>query len=308
MASSSLSQESLDHDPSVLTRRIKVKIANRNRSTFSKHESIETTDDHELVDVKVEDLIAGEHMLSMSPGSLFYDHESPNRAVKLKDKRWPGHLHKNKPILKDKRKLREKRRSSGVVHVQSTESSADSFDESEPAPISRDNPAQTTQAVQPAVTSTLAACDSSDSQKFLAGMMHNEIIDADNPQTPEEDRKMFSGRTVRNKSPSDLDADLEDNQDYDSTVSQPDVGCSRTSSSTRFPTLPAFPPSSSSSPSSSNSSASCNTGMYNTSTISTSALHHTEACSLIRGGKPDSTVVHFAATDTTVEEVHIVLY
>ena len=42
-------------------------------------------------------------------------------------------------------------------------------------------------------------------------------------------------------SPSDLDADLEDNQDYDSTVSQPDIGCSRTNSSARFPTLPTVP-------------------------------------------------------------------
>ena len=120
MASSSLSQESLDHELKVLTRRNRVKVANRNRSTYSKHESFETTDDHDLADIKVEDFISGDHTLGMSPGFLFYDHESPNR-FKVKDKRWPGYPHKAKPLVKDKRKLREKRRSSGVMHMQSTE-------------------------------------------------------------------------------------------------------------------------------------------------------------------------------------------
>lgn len=120
MASSSLSQESLDHELNVLTRRNRVRVANRNRSTYSKHESFETTDDHDLADIKVEDFMSGDHVLGMSPGFLFYDHESPNR-FKVKDKRWPGYPHKAKPLVKDKRKLREKRRSSGVMHVQSTE-------------------------------------------------------------------------------------------------------------------------------------------------------------------------------------------
>ena len=51
-------------------------------------------------------------------------HESPSRGVvgRMKDKRTrPSHLHKGKMALKDKRKLREKRRSTGVVHLQSTE-------------------------------------------------------------------------------------------------------------------------------------------------------------------------------------------
>lgn len=53
------------------------------------------------------------------------DHESPSRGGmgRAKDKRTrPSHLqHKGKMGLKDKRKLREKRRSTGVVHLQSTE-------------------------------------------------------------------------------------------------------------------------------------------------------------------------------------------
>ena len=55
------------------------------------------------------------------PGANYLpmDHESPTRlAARLKDKRIrPNHLHKGK-AGKDKRKLREKRRSTGVVHLQ----------------------------------------------------------------------------------------------------------------------------------------------------------------------------------------------
>jgi hypothetical protein len=116
--------------------------------------------------------------------------------MRLKEKRnWqPGYLHKGKPPppppSKDKRKLREKRRSSGLMHAQSAESTGDSLDETDTDPVA---------------------------QKCSG---HNEVIDADNPQTPEEDRKAYGGRKVRSKSPSDLEADFEDNQDYDSTVSQ----------------------------------------------------------------------------------------
>ena len=52
------------------------------------------------------------------------DHESPTRsaASRLKEKARSraNHLHKGK-LPKDKRKLREKRRSTGVVHLPSTE-------------------------------------------------------------------------------------------------------------------------------------------------------------------------------------------
>ena len=141
MASSSLSQESLDHDDfDLLNRRSRVKAGGRNRATqvYCKHESVETTDDKDVDDEdyfvksgsmsQMEDVqtmtSSTDHVVSFSPGSVLfaYDHESPTRA-KMKDKRsgWPGHLHKAKPPVKDKRKLREKRRSSGLVHVQSTE-------------------------------------------------------------------------------------------------------------------------------------------------------------------------------------------
>jgi hypothetical protein len=43
-------------------------------------------------------------------------------------------------------------------------------------------------------------------------------------------------------SPSDLDADLEDNQDYDSTVSQSEVNSSRTHSATTLQTIMSLTP------------------------------------------------------------------
>ena len=46
-----------------------------------------------------------------------------------------------------------------------------------------------------------------------------------------------SGHSTLRCSPSDLDADLEDNQDYDSTVSQSDVNSSRTPSTTALQTM-----------------------------------------------------------------------
>lgn len=141
MASSSLSQESLDHDDFDLSnRRSRMKGTRSRAIPIYKNESVETTDDKDVddedysskagsmqpLDEQSATLVASsagmvDH-ISFSPGCMLFpsDHDSPTRA-KVKDKRgWPGHLHKAKPA-KDKRKLREKRRSSGLVHMQSTE-------------------------------------------------------------------------------------------------------------------------------------------------------------------------------------------
>jgi len=146
MASSSLSQESLDHEDVIVdisARRSRVR-GGRSRCTAGSQQRVELTD--ESRDVEIADdrsyRSAGwpPHRSAATasgasgprlPGHVnFYastggDHESPNR-MRLKDKRsWqPGYLHKNKPPpppSKDKRKLREKRRSSGLVHAQSAE-------------------------------------------------------------------------------------------------------------------------------------------------------------------------------------------
>lgn len=154
-------------------------------------------------------------------------HDSPTRTSavqRAKDKRTrPNHLQKGK-LPKDKRKLREKRRSTGVVHLASTESTGDSLDDDD---------------------------EEEKLSEAKRNTAYNEVIDADNPQTPSEVMRriqQFQSLSIttnshkpapsldaksatrfmaprgfvsrRNKSPSDLEADLEDNQDYDSCVSQ----------------------------------------------------------------------------------------
>ena len=144
MASSSVSQESLDHeDFEISTRRTRVRVM-RSRavapSERGKVDTSEAADDKDVVDGELHKSVtiphraggvAGPTASVMLQGHVSFcaanssltagDHESPNR-LKIKDKRgWPGYLHKTKAAAKDKRKLREKRRSSGLVHVQSTE-------------------------------------------------------------------------------------------------------------------------------------------------------------------------------------------
>ncbi|XP_013417058.1 PRKC apoptosis WT1 regulator protein isoform X2 [Lingula anatina] len=191
MASSSLSQESLDRDDyEINCRRSKLK-PTRGRSGGYKAgpESADNTGDG--LDKNGDGHCPVLPDRSPNRGG---DHESPSRLgtpsrSKDSSKRRPNHLHKGK-TAKDKRKLREKRRSTGVVHLPS-ESTGDSLDEEDAGVETKKNTS------------------------------YNEVIDNDNPETPVENRlsKSFASR-CRNKSPSDLEADLEDNQDYDSTVSQ----------------------------------------------------------------------------------------
>jgi len=146
MASSSLSQESLDHEDvmvDISARRSRVR-GGRSRVSAGFQQRVEMAD--ESRDVEVADdrsyrcagwpphRSAGIPSGAAGPALLGHvnlytgtggDHESPNR-IRIKDKRsWqPGHVHKGKPpppLSKDKRKLREKRRSSGLVHAQSAE-------------------------------------------------------------------------------------------------------------------------------------------------------------------------------------------
>ena len=146
MASSSLSQESLDHDDfEISTRRSRNRVVrNRAAPAYNKNESVETTDDKDIDDEECfpqstpateSTVLQGAEGTSAAPGGHVSfcagsvllttgDRESPTRSKMVKEKQprsWPGHaLHKAKPA-KDKRKLREKRRSSGLVHMQSTE-------------------------------------------------------------------------------------------------------------------------------------------------------------------------------------------
>ncbi len=132
MASSSVSQESLDHDDYELSaRRSRVRTI-RGRSMPHKAESVETTDDKDLdndMDFDFKENADGlGHCLTVGPcGHGHGESESPTRlAGRIKEKRGrPNHLHSHHvyrgKAAKDKRKLREKRRSTGVVHLASTE-------------------------------------------------------------------------------------------------------------------------------------------------------------------------------------------
>ncbi|XP_029657057.1 PRKC apoptosis WT1 regulator protein isoform X5 [Octopus sinensis] len=203
MASSSVSQESLDReDIDISNRRYKVRMS-RPRVAASKGDK-EGIGDHSVDTLRdqngdrtdhysgtVGDDLDGVNRVMGSPATSSttttvggVDHESPTRAAssRAKDKRTrPNHLHKGKPP-KDKRKLREKRRSTGVVHLPSTESTGDSLD------------------------------DEDEGDKIALETKRNTTFNEDHVP------KTYTAR--RTKSPSDLDADLEDNQDYDSAVSQ----------------------------------------------------------------------------------------
>ncbi|XP_014771238.1 PRKC apoptosis WT1 regulator protein isoform X4 [Octopus bimaculoides] len=217
MASSSVSQESLDReDIDISNRRYKVRMS-RPRVAANKGDK-EGIGDHSVDTLRdqngdrtdhysgtVGDDLEGVNRVMGSPATSSttttiggVDHESPTRAAssRAKDKRTrPNHLHKGKPP-KDKRKLREKRRSTGVVHLPSTESTGDSLDdEDEGDKIALETKRNTT---------------------------FNEVIHADNRNSTmaSDDHVPKTYTARRTKSPSDLDADLEDNQDYDSAVSQ----------------------------------------------------------------------------------------
>ncbi|XP_064605595.1 uncharacterized protein LOC135470520 isoform X2 [Liolophura sinensis] len=199
--SSSMSQESLDHEEGDdgFANRTKSKNIRLLRARGALRTDRDNGDSYDTRDSTVQNGDTGEGEGCGGGSSAVGDHESTGRSLasrdRPKDKRTrPNHLQRGK-LPKDKRKLREKRRSTGVVHLQSTESTGDSLDDED---TDKDRPVMETSR----------------------NTKYNEIIDADNPQTPAEShgRKSFAAR--RNKSPSDLEADLEDNQDYDSTVSQ----------------------------------------------------------------------------------------
>lgn len=134
MASSSVSQESLDtEDFAISVRKSKI----RNMRARGLNSLPRSTDREREEDPYEKDYRLDEDTDTCTPGwsagGVIPEHESPSRstpASRAKDKRTrPNHLHKGK-LPKDKRKLREKRRSTGVglgglAHLPSTEVSAD---------------------------------------------------------------------------------------------------------------------------------------------------------------------------------------
>ena len=113
MASSSVSQESLDIDD--------IEISNRqSRVRRARGAMMPKLGDRGVDSYDRRDLNGD----NSNDDGVIPEHESPSRTMassRTRDKRnRPNHLHKGK-LPKDKRKLREKRRSTGVVNLQSTE-------------------------------------------------------------------------------------------------------------------------------------------------------------------------------------------
>lgn len=197
MASSSLSQEDFEADYETCARRTRVRTARARNVNAAASRVLDATVDHEegtgCVPIPIgqagidRNIVGPEHEASPKP-----------TASRAKDKRTrPNHINKGKQ-QRDRRKLREKRRSTGVVHMPSTESTGGSTGEDEDELLSLN-----------AETKRNTLC--------------NEVIDRENNiynQPAADDRVPKGFALQRNKSPSDLDADDEDNQDYDSAVNQ----------------------------------------------------------------------------------------
>ncbi|XP_076370382.1 PRKC apoptosis WT1 regulator protein-like isoform X2 [Tachypleus tridentatus] len=207
MASSSLSQEDADHDFEISSRQSRIRTARanaRNVPTSSKGTVAEISG-------------AGDAEASVQVGPVYtsgigtcgvvdssgitsgiVDQDvSPKPTSRVKDKRCPRPNHVNKgKAQRERRKLREKRRSTGVVHLPSTESTGGSTGEDEDELLSMS-----------AETKRNTSLNES-SSKYRAEVAMESLHEP--------------YRSRNNKSPSDLDADDEDNQDYDSTVNQSD--------------------------------------------------------------------------------------
>ncbi|XP_046985637.1 PRKC apoptosis WT1 regulator protein-like isoform X2 [Schistocerca americana] len=202
MASSSVSQEDLENDFELSSRRSRIRTARARTVNPPARLGGGDVEDGGGGDGKTAD------SLNVS-GSFPADHDaSPKPLSRAKEKRInrcvpvrqpitehvnrANHMNKGKQQQRDRRKLREKRRSTGVVHLPSTESTGGSTGEDE-------------DEIQSVTAET------------RRNTQHNEHVDRE----PAEDRvthKPFQQR--RNKSfrfsPSDLEADDEDNQEFDS--------------------------------------------------------------------------------------------
>lgn len=231
MASSSLSQEDVDHDFEMSSRRSRIRSARanaRNTPTCRLADGdAESTGMIGGVSVVTGPLSGASTGLpgtigtagasSNAPGAseaasgmaggtgAAGDHDvSPKPSSRAKDKRCPRPNHVNKgKAQRERRKLREKRRSTGVVHLPSTESTGGSTGEDEDELLSMSTE-----------TKRNTAYNEAQAEKATAAVAEGETLPM----------KCYPIRN--NKSPSDLDADDEDNQDYDSAVNQSDSAVS----------------------------------------------------------------------------------
>jgi len=185
MASSSVSQEDLENDFELSSRRSRIRTARAR-----------TVNPPARIDPgggDMDDGGGGEMKNSESlniSGNFPAEHDaSPKPISRAKEKRVnrANHMNKGKQQQRDRRKLREKRRSTGVVHLPSTESTGGSTGEDE---------------------------DETQTAETRRNTQHNEQVLEREPAEDRIPHKTYPQR--RNKSPSDLEADDEDNQEFDS--------------------------------------------------------------------------------------------
>lgn len=199
MASSSVSQEDLENDFELSSRRSRIRTA-RARTVnpparidpgggdFDDGGGGEMKNSESL---NISGNFPAEHDASPKPLSRAKE-KRVNRCVTVRQPltehvNRANHMNKGKQQQRDRRKLREKRRSTGVVHLPSTESTGGSTGEDE---------------------------DETQTAETRRNTQHNEQLLEREPAEERLPHKTYPQR--RNKSPSDLEADDEDNQEFDS--------------------------------------------------------------------------------------------
>ncbi|XP_012345799.1 PRKC apoptosis WT1 regulator protein isoform X8 [Apis florea] len=197
MASSSVSQEDFDNDFELTSRRSRIRTARArvvpprtgDSSSINFQKNAQNTEESQgICDTSSNSVLPPEH-----------ENQQNKPIMRKQDKRVPGrptHINKGKQ-QRDRRKLREKRRSTGVVHLPSTESTGGSTGEDE--------------------EDLSGTC-----LETKHNTHHNEFLDHE--LIEERTAKMFTQR--RNKSHSDLEADDEefDSLNQSDSVNQSDHG------------------------------------------------------------------------------------
>ncbi|XP_043210716.1 PRKC apoptosis WT1 regulator protein-like isoform X4 [Amphibalanus amphitrite] len=208
MASSSVSQEDAENEFEKSSRRSRIRMARgrdvRGHQPAAAAAAAAACKLGEAVAEQEDGAEAAGRPLDVS--SYSGDHDaSPKPSARAKDKRpaRPGHVNKGKQ-QRDRRKLREKRRSTGVQHMPSTESTGGSTNEAD-----EELPAQT-----------------SLSAETYRNTQQNEFTDPCVGLAAEPPSRAFQKPQLRNKSQSDLDADDEENQEAE-LPGRPAVGAQK---------------------------------------------------------------------------------
>ncbi|KAK7018681.1 hypothetical protein SK128_022624 [Halocaridina rubra] len=210
MASSSVSQEDVEVDFEASSRRSRIRTA-RARNINPTSRPGEADEECEGSDREV-----GTGGGGLFPGAPDHD-ASPKPATRLKEKRMnrPNHTNKGKQ-QRDRRKLREKRRSTGVVHLPSTESTGGSTGEDEELLSMTPETRRNTHYNEHIEKDKQSSGDHHPHHHHH----HHSAVPGASSASEHKHKKSFTSH--RNKSPSDLEADDEDNQDYDSLTGMSD--------------------------------------------------------------------------------------